>query len=79
MGKWKTLKSGNQSTEMKVCDGWKIVALRAWLQFLDSAGRSRIVLLSLYRVCDARANRASSMEDDETVSVKNFLLCFCVL
>ena len=52
----------------------EITALRAWLQFLDSAGRSRIVLLSLYRVGDARATRASNMEDDETVSVKNFLL-----
>ena len=33
------------------------------------------MLLSLYRVGDARANRASSMEDDEMVSVKIFLLC----
>ena len=80
VGKWKTLNCGNRSTgteirETKVCDGWKIAALRAWLQFLDSAGHSRIVLMSLYRVGDARANRASSMKDDETMSVKNFLLC----
>ena len=66
----------NGNTETKVCDGWKIAALRAWLQFLDSAGRSRIVLMSLYRVGDARANRASSMKDDETVRVKNFLHVF---
>ena len=88
-GKWKTLKCGNRSTETevwkwkyengntetKVCSGWKTAVLRAWLQFLDSAGRSRIVLLSLYRVGDARVNRVSSTEDDGTVSVTNFLLC----
>ena len=66
----------NGNTATKVCAGWKIAALRAWLQFLDSAGRSRIVLLSLYRVGDARANRASSMEDAETVSVKKFSTVF---
>ena len=48
VGKWKTLKYRNGNTETIVCAGWKIAALRAWLQFLDSAGRSRGVLLSLY-------------------------------